>query len=61
MTVEVARGTLARRKKWAIPSSEYDAIEPVSLSHVGSRALSTLARKLLIVANVPASGLPWKK
>jgi A/G-specific adenine glycosylase len=61
MHVEVARGTLPRRPQWPIPGPEYDAIEPVALADIGARAHSTLARKVLIVANVAVRGLPWKK
>jgi adenine-specific DNA glycosylase len=61
MHVEVARGTLPRRKVWPVPSLDYDAIERVALDDVPARAQSTLARKVLIMANVPARGLRWKK
>jgi A/G-specific adenine glycosylase len=61
MHVEVARGKLPRRPQWPIPGPEYDAIEPVALEDLGARAHSTLARKVLIMANVAARGLPWKK
>ena len=60
MHVEVARGTLPRRKAWRLPGSDYEAIESVALEDVGARAHSTLARKVLIMANVPLRGLPWK-
>jgi A/G-specific adenine glycosylase len=64
MHVDVARGTLPRRRRWALPSADYDAIEPVALRELGARSPrphSTLARKLLIVANVAAGGLPWRE
>ncbi len=61
MHVEVARGALPRRKGWLLPGSEYDAIEPVAIEDLGSRAHSRLARKVLIVANVALRGLPLKK
>jgi hypothetical protein len=60
MHVEVARAALPRRKAWPLPGSDYDAIEPVALKDVGARAHSTLARKVLIMANVALRGLPWK-
>ncbi len=60
MHVEVARGALPRRKAWALPSSDYDAIEQVALEALATRAHSTLARKVLIVANVALRGLRWK-
>lgn len=66
MHVEVARGVLPRRRSWPIPGREYDAIEVVPLTELGARpvaerALSTLTRKVLIMANVAACGLPFKK
>ena len=65
MHVEVARGALPRRGHWALPGSEYDAIEPVALGELESepqrRAYSTLTRKVLIVANVAAGGLRLKR
>jgi A/G-specific adenine glycosylase len=60
MHVEVARGALPRRKEWPLPGAEYDAIEPVTLEDFATRGHSTLARKVLIVANVALRGLPWK-
>jgi A/G-specific adenine glycosylase len=57
MHVEVMRGTLPRRKAWALPGSDYDAIELVALNDLPSRAHGALARKVLIVANVPVRGL----
>jgi A/G-specific adenine glycosylase len=61
MHVKVARGALPRRKRWSLPTPDYDGIERVALEDLPSRAHSTLARKVLIVANVPLHGLPWKK
>jgi A/G-specific adenine glycosylase len=64
MHIEVSRGELPRKRKWAVPGAEYDAIERVGLSELrgaGPRGLSTLARKVLIVANIPLGSLPWKK
>jgi A/G-specific adenine glycosylase len=60
MHVEVARGTLSRRKKWPLPGPEYDAIEPVAIDDVATRPHSSLARKVLIVANSALRGLRWK-
>ncbi len=59
MHVEVARGALPRRRSWASPGPDYDAIEPVALKDLPARAHSTLARKVLIVANTALRGLPW--
>jgi A/G-specific adenine glycosylase len=61
MHVDVARGALPRRKVWPIPSVDYDAIERVPWDDVAARPQSTLARKVLIMANVTARGLRWKK
>jgi A/G-specific adenine glycosylase len=72
MHVEVARGVLPRRRHWSLPGADYDAIEPVALRELapfesnGSMAStprphSTLARKLLIVANVAVRGLRWRE
>lgn len=64
MHIEVVRGELPRRQNWALPGVEYDAIESVALSELNgeaSRGVSSLARKVLIVANIPLSSLPWKK
>jgi A/G-specific adenine glycosylase len=79
MHVEVARGALPRRRRWTVPSADYDAIEPVALQELGAnrclgrseqaegsdaaaeRPHSTLARKLLIVANVAVRGLRWSE
>jgi A/G-specific adenine glycosylase len=60
MHVNVARGALPRRTRWPLPSSDYDAIEPVALADLAARAHSTLARKVLIMAKVALRGLPWK-
>ncbi|HEY4016321.1 MAG TPA: A/G-specific adenine glycosylase [Polyangiaceae bacterium] len=64
MHVDVVRGELPRKRKWSLPSAEYDAIERVALAELGGpepRAVSSLARKVLIVANIPLGSLPWKK
>ncbi|MDP9149077.1 MAG: A/G-specific adenine glycosylase [Myxococcota bacterium] len=58
MTVDVWRAALPRRRKWLPPSAEYDAMEVVALDDVRKRAHSSLARKVLRVANVPVRGLP---
>jgi A/G-specific adenine glycosylase len=55
MRVEVARGPLGDRRRWALPGSDYDAVERVALEDVGSRAQATLARKVLAVAGVASS------
>jgi A/G-specific adenine glycosylase len=66
MHVDVARGALPRRRNWTIPGADYDAIEPVAIRELGGRSFaerphSTLARKLLMVANVAAGGLRWRE
>jgi A/G-specific adenine glycosylase len=57
MRVEVARGALPRRSRWPLPGPEYDAIEVVPVDDLPLRGHSTLARKILILANVTAGGL----
>lgn len=52
MRVEVARGPLGTRRKWAVPGPEYDAIERVALAELANRAQATLSRKVLAVADV---------
>jgi A/G-specific adenine glycosylase len=54
MRVEVARGPLGARRKWAVPGPEYDAIERVALAELPRRAQATLTRKVLAVADVPS-------
>jgi A/G-specific adenine glycosylase len=58
LQVQVLVGPLHARRRWALPGPDYDAIEPVSLAELRSVAHSTLARKILTTANVPAGGLP---
>jgi A/G-specific adenine glycosylase len=62
--VKVMTGRLhpaaAARATWSLPGPEYDAIEAVPLARLGSIAHSTLARKILAVANVPARRLRSK-
>jgi A/G-specific adenine glycosylase len=61
MHVGVARGPLPRREVWPLPGPDYDAIERVRLSDLSSRGHSSLARKILTVANLPARDLLSKK
>jgi A/G-specific adenine glycosylase len=65
MHIQVARGPLPRRRRWALPGADYDAIEPVALEELRAlgtgRAYSSLTRKVLNVANVAAGGLPSKE
>ena len=61
MHVEVARGPLPERTRWSVPGPDYDAIEVVSLRDLPRRPRSTLALKVLILANVAASGLPSRR
>lgn len=58
MHVEVARGPLPPRHRWSTPGSDYDSIEAVALRDLPARPHSTLAVKVLMLANVAASGLP---
>jgi hypothetical protein len=56
LQVRVLVGPLRARRRWTPPGPDYDAIEPVLLAELGSVAHSTLARKILRVANVSAGG-----
>jgi len=66
MDIAVCTGPIGRRSRWAVPGSEYDAIEAVPLGAILSRPHATLARKILGAAGVlplakaPASGLGSK-
>jgi A/G-specific adenine glycosylase len=60
MHVRVVGGDLGRRRRWALPGREYEAIEPVALEDLAERGLATLTRKILAVANVAARGIPSK-
>ncbi len=57
MTVAVLCGSLSRRRTWLPPSAQYDAMATVALDDVGNLAHSSLALKVLSVANVPVRGL----
>jgi A/G-specific adenine glycosylase len=57
MKVQVHKGTLGRQTRFAVPSSDYDAIEPVAWSRLSERAQAALTRKILEVANVAPRGL----
>ena len=50
--VAVARGSLGRRRRWEVPSAEYDAIEAVPLGDLAKLAQARLSRKLLALAGV---------
>jgi A/G-specific adenine glycosylase len=52
LRVQVVRGALNGRRKWPLPGPEYDAIEPVPLEVMATRAQATLSRKVLAVAEV---------
>jgi A/G-specific adenine glycosylase len=52
MEVHVSLAPLGRRRRWALPGTDYDAIEVTRLDEVASRAHSTLARKVLAAAGV---------
>ncbi len=47
MNVAVVRGPLGRRKRWPLPSDEYDAIEVVPLARLGDYARASLVSKVL--------------
>jgi A/G-specific adenine glycosylase len=58
MQIEVARADLARwgrRKTWALPGPDYDAIETVRLEELAKRPHASLARKVLAVAAAAAA------
>jgi A/G-specific adenine glycosylase len=57
LDIEVLRGALGRRVRWPLPGSEYDAVEVVPLSRVEGRALASLSRKVLEVAQATRQGL----
>jgi A/G-specific adenine glycosylase len=50
--VAVARGSLGRKRRWAVPSAEYDAIEAVARVDLAELAQARLSRKLLALAGV---------
>ena len=52
LRVQVVRGVLKSRRKWPLPGPEYDAIEPVPMEAMATRAQATLSRKVLAVAAV---------
>jgi len=52
MEVDVFVTALGKRRRWAPPGEEYDAVELVRVDEVGSRPHSTLARKVLRTAGV---------
>jgi A/G-specific adenine glycosylase len=50
MEVDVSVAVLGRRRRWSPPGEDYDAIEVARLDDLGSRAHSTLTRKVLKAA-----------
>ena len=52
MRVAVARVNLGRRKRWPIPTEEYEAVEVVPLANLDQYAHSALAAKELSVAEL---------
>jgi len=52
MQVAVARGPLGRRRRWPLPSDEYDAIEVVPLDRLASYARASLVTKVLRAAGL---------
>lgn len=55
--VDVAHGPLGARRRWALPGPDYEEVQAVPLRELGHRAHSTLARKILRMANVPVGGV----
>ncbi len=53
MRVAVSRGALGRRKRWAVPSEEYEAVEVVALARLGRYAQASLVGKILAAAGWP--------
>ena len=65
MLISVARGPLGRRRRWPLPSDEYDAIEVVPLARMANYARASLVTKVLHaagrqmrLAQPTAQGLP---
>ena len=52
MHVSVARGDLGRRRRWPIPSAEYEAIEVVSLDRLDAVGHASLTLKVLALAEL---------
>ncbi|HEY3815560.1 MAG TPA: A/G-specific adenine glycosylase [Polyangiaceae bacterium] len=52
MEVDVCVAPLGRRRRWALPGEDYDAIEVARVEELSSRPHSTLARKVLVAAGV---------
>jgi A/G-specific adenine glycosylase len=52
MRIAVARGPLGRRRRWPLPSDEYDAIEVVPLARMGTYARASLVTKVLRASGV---------
>jgi A/G-specific adenine glycosylase len=52
MQVAVTRGPLGRRRRWPLPSAEYDAVEVVALAHLARYAHASLVTKVLDVAGL---------
>jgi len=57
LRVDVAHGPLGARRRWALPGPDYEEVRVVPLRELGERAHSTLARKILRMANVPIGGV----
>jgi A/G-specific adenine glycosylase len=53
LRIRVVRAALGRRRRWAVPSSEYDAVEAVRIADLPSRGHATVTRKILAAAGVP--------
>lgn len=57
LRVDVVRGPLGARRRWPLPGPDYEEVQAVPLRELGERAHSTLARKILEMANVPIGGV----
>lgn len=52
MRVAVSRGTLGRRRRWVVPSEEYEAVEVVSLAGLAGYARASLVGKIFAAAGL---------
>jgi A/G-specific adenine glycosylase len=58
LVVDVRRGGLGRRSRWAPPGPDYDGAEVVPLEALATLPQASLSLKVLAVANVTRRGLP---
>lgn len=57
LRVAVACGPLGRRRAWPLPGPDYEVVERFPVASLPTLATSTLARKILAVANLPPRGV----